>query len=225
MGGIKAKKQNETLRHLKENIPSELIDFESAKSLFKRTKFDENDQKNDRKDVKNVKLDKNGQIDDEKSKRNDGIDKLKNDFNNNKKRQIVGKQRNSMGVDDNCVFRIDRVSEKEYKKVPNHMRSNLSLDRINNAISEADEILTRKYSLLLCQEKRLSKRDLLIRKGYQEQENKETKGHKFFMGSDLKKAAYLRVSTNTGRRILNILRHLERLKILPGSSHRYAFVD
>ena len=61
-------------------------------------------------------------------------------------------------------------------------------------------------------------------KVFREQETKETKGIYFFTDNELKNTQVLKLDA-TGRAILGILRHLNRIKDVGGSLKRYSIVS
>ncbi|KAK4534267.1 hypothetical protein CDCA_CDCA01G0292 [Cyanidium caldarium] len=113
---------------------------------------------------------------------------------------------------------IAPVSEHELSGVPGYIRGRVTLERLHAAVEEIHAILTVKYRLLARPQQQLSSAQLDQRCAYHDMETDETAGRFFFSDVDVRASAILKQDA-TGKAVLNVLRHLGRLKESRGGTH------
>lgn len=113
---------------------------------------------------------------------------------------------------------IAYVTEPELQSAPQYMRSRLTLEKLNGAVHELQQLLNTKYALLSVpssQLKTLSDADRKRHSAFRELETTlEQKSRAFFFVSetDLKSSQTLNQGQATGKNILAVLRHCSRIK-------------
>jgi len=117
-------------------------------------------------------------------------------------------------------LRISYVTISELDSIPKYMKGRLTIDKVNNAIDELFPILEEKYKILSTSMNKLHGESLKKYKEFRDQETPDTKNLRFFVEQDLKNASALKLDA-TGKCILQILLHLNRIRSLPGSLRRY----
>lgn len=112
--------------------------------------------------------------------------------------------------------KIAYVTEPELNSAPQYMRSRLSLEKLNGAVRELQQMLNAKYALLSVpssQLKTLSDADRKRYSAFKELETEQTRGAFFFVSeTDLKSSQVLNQGQATGKNILAALRHCTRMK-------------
>jgi hypothetical protein len=96
----------------------------------------------------------------------------------------------------------------------------LTLEKVNKAIDEIHSILEEKYKILVTHMLKLNGSALQKYKSWKDQETKDTKGFYFFTDYELKNTQHIKLDA-TGRAILGVLRHLNRIRDVGGSLKRY----
>jgi len=106
-----------------------------------------------------------------------------------------------------------RGDSDELASAPAYMRTRLSLDKVNSGVDEMQEIFRRKYELLRA--RNLGAEQKRQQSAYKqlEMEHPKLKGLLFVSEDDLKSARHVK-QDQTGKNILSVLRHVQRLKEL-----------
>jgi len=120
--------------------------------------------------------------------------------------------------------RIAYVTKDELDSTEKYLKGHLTLEKLNKAIDEIHQILEAKYKLLSMSAMKLNGEMLKKYRAFKDQETKETYKQYFFTDNELKGTFTLKLD-NTGRAILAVLRHLNRIKDVGGSLKRYVIVD
>ena len=111
---------------------------------------------------------------------------------------------------------IAYVTEPELQSAPQYMRSRLTLEKLNGAVRELQQLLNAKYALLSVpssQLKTLSEADRKRFSAFKELETEQTRGAFFFVSEiDLKSSQTLNQGSGTGKNIIAVLRHCTRFK-------------
>jgi hypothetical protein len=114
--------------------------------------------------------------------------------------------------------RVEPVTEETLQQVPGHIRGRVTIERLHRAISDIESILRYKYALLRRPKHELTSAQLDQRCRYEDMETDETRGHYFFSETDIKSFASLKQDT-TGRALMNVFRHLGRLRESRAATH------
>ncbi|KAJ1636276.1 hypothetical protein T492DRAFT_1141257 [Pavlovales sp. CCMP2436] len=105
------------------------------------------------------------------------------------------------------------LTTDELASAPAYMKSRLSLEKMNSAVDEVQVALCRKYELMRAPTRSLSLEQKKAQSGYKqlELEHPKLKGLLFISEEDLRTARHVR-QDQTGKNILSVLRHVQRLK-------------
>lgn len=120
-------------------------------------------------------------------------------------------------------FRMLPLEEGEVEEVPAYMRGRLTGARVARAMDEIHAVLDAKYRLVSRPISRVPEKARGKYKAWREQECAETKGERFFADSDLVGTRHIKQDA-TGKAILNVLRHLGRIRHVRGAARRYIVV-
>merc|ERR1711988_679071 len=115
------------------------------------------------------------------------------------------------------IPQLELVTQDELDSISKYMKGRLTITRLNAAIAEINHLLYKKYTLMNKAMSKMSDQQVKKVKAYRQQENEETRGYYFFTDQDLRDCPKLKLDA-TGKSILNVLRHLSRIKELGGSS-------
>ncbi|KAK4532298.1 hypothetical protein CCYA_CCYA11G3155 [Cyanidiococcus yangmingshanensis] len=110
------------------------------------------------------------------------------------------------------------VEEAELQRVPSYIRGRVTLERIQKALEDIENILRHKYMLLRRPKHELTSAQLDQRCRYEDMETEETRGQYFFAEPDIKSCASLKQDT-TGKALINVLRHLGRVRESRAATH------
>lgn len=121
--------------------------------------------------------------------------------------------------------RMDYVTVDELKNISSYMRGRLTLDKINGAIDEAHALLDKKYKAMAAAAAPGAKGRAALTaavKNWKMEETLDTKGVFFWTSGDMKMGKVLKID-GTGKSVLQVLRHLGRIREIRGEGVvRYA---
>lgn len=108
---------------------------------------------------------------------------------------------------------IAYLTTDELNSAPAYMRSRLSLEKMNSAVDEVYEVFTHKYEVLRAPTRSLSAEQKKQQAAYKqlELEHPRLKGLLFISEEDCKGARLVKQDA-TGKNIMSIMRHVQRLK-------------
>jgi spindle and kinetochore-associated protein 1 len=106
---------------------------------------------------------------------------------------------------------IEPVTDDEFAGVPSYMRGRITCEKMNRAIEDIQNILKHKYNIMATPMMDMSESQVKQWKTYKSHETKELTKEIFFAETDIIKTKTLK-QDNTGRSILTILRHLQRIR-------------
>lgn len=120
---------------------------------------------------------------------------------------------------------IAYLTTDELASAPAYMRTRLSLDKVNSAVDEVQDAFNRKYELLRAAGRALAPEQRRAQAAYKalELEHPKLKGLLFVSEDDLKAARHVK-QDQTGKNIMSVLRHVQRLKELSAGGLRCWFM-
>ncbi|NXK06804.1 SKA1 protein, partial [Herpetotheres cachinnans] len=108
------------------------------------------------------------------------------------------------------------ITVEEFASVPAYMKGRLTYDQINAVVQEMNKAVAGKYKILHQPLKSMNAAVRSLYHRFLEEETKDTKGEFFIVEADIKEFTQLKVDKRF-HRILNILRHCQRVKEARGS--------
>ncbi|KAF1410755.1 Spindle and kinetochore-associated protein 1, partial [Spheniscus humboldti] len=108
------------------------------------------------------------------------------------------------------------ITAEEFESVPAYMKGRLTYNQINAVVQDMNKAVMGKYKIL---HQPLKSMNAAVRNLYHrflEEETKDTKGEFFIVEADIKEFTQLKVDKRF-HRILNILRHCQRVREVRGS--------
>lgn len=135
-------------------------------------------------------------------------------------------QRSQSRISNHNISQICLVTNDELNSVPKYIRHRVTQQRVNDSIIEFNALLRKKYELLLNVRKnpsKLSTAQFELHDRYCKYESEETKHEYWLMFQDFKEInSKLFTVDQTGKTTIQILRHLQRIKMIPGKTPKYA---
>mmetsp|Transcript_1265 Transcript_1265/g.3535 ORF Transcript_1265/g.3535 Transcript_1265/m.3535 type:complete len:328 (+) Transcript_1265:979-1962(+) len=112
-----------------------------------------------------------------------------------------------------AVPNMQYLTTDELNSAPAYMRNRLTIDKVNSAVDEVQDIFGRKYEILRMPHRQLSTEQKKLQAGYKqlEMDHPKLKGLLFISETDCKTARLVK-SDQTGKNIMSVLRHVQRLK-------------
>uniref|UniRef100_A0A672FBI4 SKA complex subunit 1 n=2 Tax=Salarias fasciatus TaxID=181472 RepID=A0A672FBI4_SALFA len=95
------------------------------------------------------------------------------------------------------------------------MKGRVSYDQVNSAVHSINSAVTFKYKIVHQPRKTLNNQSGKLRRRFQDQETKDTKGQYFIVEDDIREFTQMKVDKRF-QGILNMLRHCQRLRELRG---------
>ncbi|KFQ12527.1 Spindle and kinetochore-associated protein 1, partial [Leptosomus discolor] len=108
------------------------------------------------------------------------------------------------------------LTAEEFKSVPAYMKCRLTCDQINAVLQDMNKAVVSKYKILRQPLKSLSTVDRNLYHRFLKDETKDTKGEYFVVDADIEEFTQLKVDKRF-HRVLNILRHCQRVREVRGS--------
>ncbi|XP_054664967.1 spindle and kinetochore-associated protein 1-like [Grus americana] len=108
------------------------------------------------------------------------------------------------------------ITAEEFESVPAYMKGRLTYNQINAVVQDLNKAVVGKYKIL---HQPLKSMNAAVRKLYHrflEEETKDTKGEFFVVEADIQEFTQLKVDKHF-HRVLNILRHCQRVREVRGS--------
>jgi hypothetical protein len=109
------------------------------------------------------------------------------------------------------------LTSEEFEAVPSYIRGRLTLERVNAAVKELEELLASKYEVLAMPMARMNEKTLAAFKSFKNQETNETRGVFFFSDLDLPLTKHVKPDAS-GRALLTLLRTVGRIRNARGSA-------
>eukprot|EP01117_Protostelium_nocturnum_P009629 TRINITY_DN3439_c0_g1_i1.p1 TRINITY_DN3439_c0_g1~~TRINITY_DN3439_c0_g1_i1.p1 ORF type:complete len:279 (+),score=91.50 TRINITY_DN3439_c0_g1_i1:293-1129(+) len=131
-------------------------------------------------------------------------------------------EQNTKKVEKAKVATMNHISRDELESVPKYMKGRITMEKVNQAIDDIQSVLSAKYKTLSQPIGKLSGESLAKFKTWRDEETKDTKGVFFVTENDLKHTSVK--NDATGKSILAVLRHLNRLRELGGTTKRFGVV-
>jgi hypothetical protein len=105
------------------------------------------------------------------------------------------------------------LTTDELASAPAYMRTRISIEKVNNAVDEVQATFRQKYELLRVPGRSLAGEQKRQQSAYKqfEMEHPKMKGLLYISEDDLRAARHVK-QDQTGKNILSILRHVQRLK-------------
>ncbi|PRP89024.1 spindle and kinetochore-associated protein 1 [Planoprotostelium fungivorum] len=117
--------------------------------------------------------------------------------------------------------KMSLVTPQELEDTPKYMKGRLTIEKINLSIEELQSFVNSKYKILSTPLAKLTGDPLVKYKAYKDLETKDTRGVFFFTDNDAWKNTSCVKNDTTGKAILAVLRHLNRVKDMGGTLKRY----
>ncbi|XP_010876035.1 spindle and kinetochore-associated protein 1 isoform X2 [Esox lucius] len=115
----------------------------------------------------------------------------------------------------NHIREMEFITSVEFESIPQYMKGRETYDQLNAVVQNINKALTGKYKIVHQSAKTLNNATRKLLQRFKEEENKETKGVFFFVEADIKEFTQMKVDKRFVR-ILNMLRHCQRLRELRG---------
>ncbi|TPX32354.1 hypothetical protein SmJEL517_g04520 [Synchytrium microbalum] len=147
----------------------------------------------------------------------DGISKDKENVDGAKKAVKKKTMQESIPAESGTTS-VAYLTMNEYDMVPKYMVGRLTRDKINDLITEFNKIVESKTSILRLQPTKMNKHDRDRYYENQQLSNSEVKGKTFITEKDIKEYAqgsHFKLDPS-GRAVIGILRHLNRVKEVRG---------
>ena len=120
-------------------------------------------------------------------------------------------------------LRIPSVSSTEFKSIPQYIMGRMGLEKLNSSITELNQLISDKYALMKIPQPKMNKMQREIYYEHKELGTAETKGRTYVTEKDLKtKTGWTESKFKfdaVGRNVINVLRHLGRIKEVRGGGH------
>lgn len=188
---LRMKEQGKRLEHLADNPPAHLPGPQP------------NDQLNSTNDNTNKTISTNN---------SDSSGEPGQGANQSKSSTKKGRRKGSRKSKKLNVPPINYISQDEFTSTPKYMRGRVSQKQVNAAIDELQQVVCAKYKILATKPSSLNNTSLRLFKNWKLQECDESKAAYFFCTDDLKEGKALKLDSS-GKNILTVLRHLQRLNM------------